>query len=178
MIVANKWDLRPPGLKTSAFVAYLRKTLGGFAYAPVAFTSAKTGKGVDAVLTVAWRLHEQAATRVSTAEVNRAVQEAQRARAPRAWRGKVGTIYYGTQVETRPPTFVLFVNDPAQFEQGYLRYLENRFREYLPFPEVPIRLRLKARARPGGRRVVEEDAAEGDGVEVEGVDLDDGESEA
>ena len=46
-----------------------------------------------------------------------------------------------------PPTFLLFVNDPSLFQPDYLRFHKNRFRESLPFSEVPIRLRLKARDR-------------------------------
>ena len=59
----------------------------------------------------------------------------------------MGHIYYGTQVEVRPPTFVLFVNDPALFDSTYRRYLENQFRTILPMPEVPVRIFFKSRFR-------------------------------
>jgi GTP-binding protein len=148
LIVVNKWDLRPRGLTTGEFVDYARKSLGATEFAPVVFTSAKTGQNVDAILDVAWSLHEQAGTRVPTAEVNRALQEAQKMRAPKPFRGRVGQVYYGTQAEVRPPTFVLFVNDPALFDTGWMRYLENRFRDTLPYAEVPLRFRLRGRG-PG-----------------------------
>jgi GTP-binding protein len=147
VLVANKWDLRPSGVTKSSFVKYLRSSLGGFEFAPVAFTSAREGTGVEAVLAVCARLAEQAATRVSTSAVNRVLVEAQKIRAPKPRRGGVGTIYYGTQVDTRPPSFVIFVNDPALFDDGYLRYLQNRFRAALAIAEVPIRFRLKPRPR-------------------------------
>ena len=59
----------------------------------------------------------------------------------------MGQVYYGTQVDVHPPTFVLFVNDPDLFDSTYRRYLENRFREVLPIPEVPMRIFFKARER-------------------------------
>lgn len=147
VVVANKWDLKPEGLDARTFTAYLEKTLPGLAFAPIIYTSAKTGHNVDRILEVAWRLREQAHTRVGTGELNRALEAATERRRPRAQSGKMGRIYYGSQVEVAPPTFLLFVNDPALFPPDYLRYLKNRFREALPFHEVPIHLRLKARER-------------------------------
>ena len=131
------------------------------------FTSAKTGQNVEAVIEVAASLHEQAGTRVPTAEVNRAIREAQRLKAPKPRQGRVGQIYYGTQAEVRPPTFVLFVNDATLFDGSYLRYLENRFRDWLPYAEVPLRLRLRGRSAPGKRTSREEEVAEAAEAEAE-----------
>jgi GTP-binding protein len=151
VIVANKWDLRPQGVTKSEFVKYLRALLGGFEFAPIVFTSAQEGRGVEAVLAAARRLRNQAGTRVGTAEVNRALREAQTLRAPKPRKGRVGTAYYGTQVDVRPPTFVLFVNDPTLFDPNWLRYLQNRFRLTLPFGEVPLRFHLKGRPKGQGK---------------------------
>src|SRR5690606_1749546 len=57
-------------------------------------------------------------------------------------------VFYATQVDVDPPHLVLFVNDPALFDESYRRFLLNRFRDLLPFEEVPIRLTLRARERP------------------------------
>jgi GTP-binding protein len=157
IVVANKWDLRPHGMRTGVFVEYLQKTLGAFRFAPIVFMSAKQGKNVHGLIDVAWNLHEQSGHRVSTADVNRALTEAQALRAPRPAHGRVGTVYYGTQVDVRPPTFLLFVNDPDLFDPNWLRYLENRFRETLPFPEVPLRFHMRARVRGAGRRIPPEE---------------------
>jgi GTP-binding protein len=58
---------------------------------------------------------------------------------------KAPKIYYATQVATAPPTFVIFVNEPSLFPPDYRRSLENRFREYLPFEELPVRIFLRRR---------------------------------
>ena len=117
------------------------------AYAPVVFTSATKNRNVGHIIDVARSLHRQSQTRVTTGQLNKALEAAYALKRPRPRAGKVGKIYYGTQVGVAPPTFVLFVDDPALFPDSYLRYLENRFREMLPFPEVPIQLILKPRLR-------------------------------
>ena len=147
LIVVNKWDLRPQDLTTSQFAKYVRATLRGLTYAPIVYTTATDGRNVDAVIDVARGLFRQAATRIKTAQLNKAIEAAQQKRHPRPYHGRVGQIYYGTQVEERPPTFVLFVNDPTLFDSTYRRYLENQFRATLPVPEVPLRIFFKARDR-------------------------------
>jgi len=147
VVAANKWDLKPEGVTAKVFRAYLHKTLPGLRFSPVVFTSAVEGTGLGTLLEAVWRLHGQASTRVGTAALNRAVSEAEARRAPKPRYGRQGHVYYGTQVEVSPPTFMLFVNDPELFEQNYLRYLANRLRQDLPFDEIPLRLVLKPRPR-------------------------------
>jgi GTP-binding protein len=147
VIVANKWDLKPDGLSGTAFRKYLRGALPGLRFAPVVFVSALKGTGVHAFLKIAWRLQEQASTRIATAQINKVIEAAQTLRGPRTLKGRQGLIYYGTQVSTLPPTFALFANDPELFDDAYRRYLENRFREALPFSEIPLKLIFRKRQR-------------------------------
>jgi GTP-binding protein len=147
ILVVNKWDLVPEGVETERYVKYLAKTLDGMAYAPIVFVSAKATRNVWKVVEVARSLHRQTQTRVKTADLNKAIEAAWALRRPRASGGRVGRIYYGTQVGVAPPTFVLFVDDPKLFNDAYRRFLENRFREMLPFPEVPLQILFRARAR-------------------------------
>ena len=154
LLVVNKWDLVPPGLTTKAFVEYVTKTLEGVSYAPIVFTSAETGKNVHRIVEVARSLHRQAQTRVTTAQINKAIEAAYALKRPRPRSGKVGKIFYGTQVETAPPHLILFVDDPSRFEDAYLRFLENRFRETLPFHEIPIKISLKARMRSPSKNLL------------------------
>jgi GTP-binding protein len=158
LVVVNKWDLAPPGLSTEQFVDYLGKTLEGVAYAPVVFTSALSGKNVSRILDVARALRVQATTRVPTSQVTKAALAAYARRRPRPHGGKLGKVFYATQAEVDPPTIVLFVDDPARFEDPYRRYLENRFRESLPFPEVPIRISFRARDRSPSKNPAARDA--------------------
>ena len=148
VIVANKWDLcEAGGLRTSEYLDYLEKTLRGLPYAPVVFTSSIETRNVEKVLQVARSLFRQGSTRVGTAEVNRVIEKAYALRKPRPREGRIGRIYYGSQVEIRPPTFTLFVNDTHLFKPDYLRYMANRFREELSMNEIPIRVFLKPRER-------------------------------
>lgn len=147
VVVANKWDLRPEGVTPEAFTAYLDKTLPGVGFAPIVYTSALTGQNVDRVIEVAKGLHTQACTRVSTGELNRVIEAAYAIRRPRPRYGRIGRIYYASQVQVEPPTIVLFVNEPALFGGPYLRFLQNRFREMTPFTEIPIKIQLRARER-------------------------------
>jgi GTP-binding protein len=153
VIVANKWDLAPKGTRRASFVAYLREMLPHLAFAPVVFTSATTGEGVASILGAARRLRDAAATRYPTADVNRVIERATAIRRPPPIDGKVGRVYYGTQAEASPPTFVLFVDDPGRFPEDYERFLANRFREMLPaIRDVPVRLRFRARMRSPSKR--------------------------
>jgi GTP-binding protein len=167
VVVANKWDLARARIATGEFTEYLERTLRNLRYAPVTYTTAKDARNVQSVLDVVQALAKQAEVRVGTSELNRTLEEATALRSPPPRKGRVGRILYATQASVRPPTMVLFVNDRKLFPAAYLRYLENRLRETLPFPEIPIRIVLRGRgdgdARTGrtgrsrrGRRGAEE----------------------
>jgi len=145
VVAVNKWDLVPAELTPAKFLPYIHERLRGLAWAPVSFLSAETGLNVEETFALARELVVQMDTRVSTAEVNRVVREAFERRKPPPREGRLPKIYFATQVSVRPPTIVLFVNRPRWFGHDYLRYLENRFREELPFAEVPVRMVLRQR---------------------------------
>lgn len=148
-LVINKWDLAE-GHEPREFEKYLRTQLPGLAYAPLSFMSAKDGGNVAETIALAGELFEQSRTRVPTAELNRVVQEASSSRSPTSKGGRHGKIYFATQVEVAPPTFVLFVNYPELFDAHYERYLANRLRDALPFSEVPLKFfyRMRRRSSP------------------------------
>ncbi len=151
VLVANKWDACQGRMKATEFARYVEAAIPGLPFAPLVFTSAVTGHNVERLLDVAWRLAGQAGTRVGTAEVNRAVEAAYALRRPRPTHGRVGRVYYASQVDVRPPTFVLFVNDKSLFPSTWLRFVENRLRETLPVAEVPVRVVLRNRERSPSR---------------------------
>ena len=144
VVVVNKWDLAKDRATTDQYHAYLDKVLPGLGYAPISFITALDGKNMQSLLDLAGQLHKQASTELSTPRLNRVLRAVTAERTPSA-RRKLGKpkIYYGTQVATKPPTLLLFVNNPQLLDTNYQRYLINRFREMLPFPEVPIRLLLR-----------------------------------
>jgi GTP-binding protein len=156
VIVANKWDLARERISTGDFTAYLEETMRGMLFAPIAYTTARDARNVQSVLDTAQSLFKQSTVRVGTSELNKTLEEALALRSPPPKKGKIGRILYATQARVRPPTMVLFVNDRKLFPSSYLRYLENRLRERLPFPEVPVRIVLRGRgeeeaARQAGR---------------------------
>ncbi len=138
---ANKWDLAG-GHTPADFKRYVESELPGLAWAPVSFLSAKEGRGVRETLALAQELHAASRTRVTTAELNRVLERATKARSPSSSGHRV-KIFYATQVDVAPPRFVLFVNDKRLIGKDYLRYLTNRLREELPFDEVPIQIALR-----------------------------------
>jgi GTP-binding protein len=143
---ANKWDLVEE-LGPQDFREYLEAQLPGTGFAPISFLSAREGQGVEETLRLAQELHAQAGRRVGTGELNRVLERALAARSPTRT-GHAARIRYATQADVHPPTFVLFVNDRRHFNKDYLRYLANRIREELPFPEIPVRIVLRDGSEP------------------------------
>ncbi len=147
IFVANKWDLiedRGPNV-FDAFVRELRERAPYLRWVPILTTSALTGRRVRTALELALEVQENRSRRIPTAEVNRVLGElTQRRQPPQGGRGDV-RIYYGSQVGTEPPGFVLFANRPRELADHYVRYLENGFRDAWNFEGTPIRIRVRAR---------------------------------
>lgn len=146
IIVVNKWDLAE-GIETAQFTKYINAQLRGLSFAPFSFMSAQDGQNVVGTINLAQELFKQANTRIPTAELNKAFEEAIAAHRPTRKKNKTPRIYYVTQVSTRPPTFALFVNYPALFDKDYERYLSNTLHKKFPFPEVPLKFLFRARKR-------------------------------
>ena len=154
IIAVNKWDVAGGAIGVKGrpvtvddFQTYVRKELKGLSFAPLAFASAKEGLNVDEVVELAHELHGQATTRVGTGELNRTIEGIVARQGPTSKAGTHGRVYYAAQVKTEPPTLVLVVNKPEMFKGAYERYLMNRFREELPYDEVPIRVIFRSRKR-------------------------------
>ena len=144
VVVVNKWDLIAEKNFT-AWNKYLRSQLKFIAYAPVMYTSAKFGQGVDKLIPQVRQVYQERLKRVSTAEVNNVVQQATGAHIlPRSGRKQL-KILYATQAEVNPPTFVFFVNDAKLIHFSYQRYLENKLRQAFGFAGTPLRLVFKTR---------------------------------
>ncbi|HTE04995.1 MAG TPA: ribosome biogenesis GTPase Der [Planctomycetota bacterium] len=145
VIVVTKWDLARERAGTAEYESYIRKTLSGMPWAPIAFISALEGENLLPLLALAAQLHDQAGVRVTTGELNRVLKRAWEKRTPKVKGGRVGRIYYGSQVATHPPTIVLFVNEVALFDDNWRRYLMHELQEQLPYAEIPVRVQFQAR---------------------------------
>lgn len=148
VIVVNKWDLAEKNYTQDEYVSYLEDSLKGLPFAPIIFISATQQEGMEEVVAMALNLHEQASHRMTTSEMNQFIETIMAERGPAASKGgKQAKIYYATQLETNPPTVVLFVNIPDLFDHNYQMFLMNRMRDELPFSEVPIRLLIRGKPK-------------------------------
>jgi GTP-binding protein len=150
VIVVNKWDLvdgqmGPKGrpVTTEDYDEYLRKELKGLAFAPISFISAARGKNIRQTIRLGFEVLDQSRTRVGTGQLNRLVRAMLERFNPPSKLGTLAKTYY----VAHPPTIVMVVNRPELFTANYQRFLINRFREDLPFPEVPIKLLVRGRKR-------------------------------
>jgi GTP-binding protein len=146
LVAVNKWDLVEKDSYTiNDYTAHIRQELNFMDYVPLIFISALTGKRVDQVLPLALRVQEERLVRLTTSQINKIIQRAQDIHPAPSRTGRALRIYYGTQVRSDPPTFMLYVNDPELAHFSYLRYLENQFRKDYPYLGTPIRIVLKKR---------------------------------
>jgi GTP-binding protein len=148
IFVVNKWDLLKGQIATGEFADYLHKTFPSLDFVPIAFITAKDGKNVQNVLDLAQNLHKQSATRVGTGDLNRVIKQAMLDQSPAIRQNRLPKVYYATQVSVHPPTIVLFTNGPELFDKTYQRYLLKTLRDHFRFPDVPIKLYLRAKAPP------------------------------
>jgi len=148
IVAVNKWDLIEKDTFTiNDYTAHIRQELNFMDYVPMIFISALTGKRVDRVLPLALQVQEERLVRLSTSQINKIIHRAQDKHPAPSKTGRALRIYYGTQVRSDPPTFILYVNDPELAHFTYLRYLRNQIRKDYPFMGTPIRLVLKKRRR-------------------------------
>ncbi|HOX26360.1 MAG TPA: ribosome biogenesis GTPase Der [Candidatus Krumholzibacteria bacterium] len=145
VVAFNKWDLvADKGANTHLAVweAFCRE-IPFLTYAPWFTFSALTTQRIGRILETVWDVHEHRQKRIATSELNAFLERATASQPPRAHQNGVGKIYFGAQVETAPPTFVLSVNEPAFFARNYLRYLNNQLRATYGFPGSRIFVKLK-----------------------------------
>ncbi len=146
ILVVNKWDLVEKDEKTmNAFEETIRREMGFLQYAPILFVSAKTGQRVNRLLELAVFVANQHALRIPTGRLNEVIHDAVIRRPPPSDKGLRLKVLYGTQTGVKPPSFVLFVNDPKLMHYSYHRYLENQLREHFGFIGTPIVIRLRRR---------------------------------
>lgn len=148
VIVVNKWDLsRENELKSDAVVEGVKDKLQFLAHAPVRLVSAKTGSRIYDVLEEVVKVYEEFHKRVTTSQVNQVLEKAQILHAPPVARGRRVKFFYGTQIKSAPPTFLLSCNAPEDVHFSYRRFLVNQFRETFGFKGVPVKLVLRGRGK-------------------------------
>lgn len=147
ILVVNKWDLISDN-NIEQWNGYVRSQIKFMPYAPVVYTSAKLKQGTDRILPLVSRVYQERIKRLPTPVVNSIVKEAVSSHnLPKSGSRRL-KIFYATQAEVNPPTFVFFVNDPTLIHFSYRRFLENRLRRAFGFEGTPLRLVFKARGEP------------------------------
>ena len=141
ILVVNKWDeIEKDNNTTEKFKKEIYKRLSYLTYAPIIFISAKTGQRVNKLYELINNVASQNAMRVPTSVLNQVLNEAIALVQPPTDKGKRLKIFYMTQPSTKPPTFVVFVNDKELFHFSYQRYLINQLRKEFGMQGTPIRL--------------------------------------
>ena len=146
VVIVNKWDaVEKDAFTMEEYTRKIRADLNFMDYVPLLFISAKTGQRVDQVLPMALRVQEERLARLSTSKINEVIHKAQDAHPHPSHAGRQLKMFYGTQVRSDPPTFMIYVNDPKLMHFTYLRYLENQVRAEYGFLGTPIRIVTKGR---------------------------------
>ena len=141
IIVVNKWDEYEKETGTlENYKKEIYNKLSYLSYAPIIFISAKTGQRVERLFPIINNVAEQNAKRIPTAVLNQVINEAIAIVQPPTDKGRRLKILYGTQATTKPPTFVIFVNNKELFHFSYERYLVNQIRKEFGLEGTPVRI--------------------------------------
>jgi GTP-binding protein len=147
IIIVNKWDLIEEK-DTRKWDKYIKSQFKFASYAPILYTSAKSGQGVAKIMPEVSHIYRERLKRPATAAVNNIIQQAVASHTRPRDRGQQLKIFYATQAEVNPPTFVLFTNNAKLVHFSYQRYLENKLRQAFGFTGTPLRLVFKTRGEP------------------------------
>lgn len=142
VVVVNKWDLmdKSENNSTLRYEEYVKKGLEPFDDVPVIFTSALTKQRVLKAMDAAVQVYKNRSQKISTAQLNRLIQQYVEETPPPSYKGKFIRIKYATQLPTFYPTFALFCNLPQYIREPYRRYIENRLRKDFNFSGVPMKV--------------------------------------
>jgi GTP-binding protein len=147
VIIVNKWDLMEKDDKSAAkFQKECQEKAPYLRFVPFIFTSALTGQRVTKTLDTLIEVQAERSKRITTAQVNKRLEELIARRQPPQAAGREIKLSYATQVEVAPPTIAVFGNHPELLQEHYVRYLHNGFREAWGFTGNPLRILLKRKA--------------------------------
>lgn len=148
IIAVNKWDLIEDK-ETNTMKEYnkkLEKDIPFLSFAPKIYISALTKQRIHQIFEKADEVFEQASKRVATGLLNKIITEAYAMNPPTSYKGKKLKILYTSQINVKPPTFVMFTNNGDLLKDHYKRYIEKKLREAFGFFGTPIRLSVRERS--------------------------------
>jgi GTP-binding protein len=148
IVVVNKWDMPEKETNTAKqYAERIRWKVKFLQFAPIIFVSALTGQRIFKILERVNEVLEQLKKRIATSQLNKFFDEFNKYHQPPIYNGKTVKIYYITQTDIKPPTFVAFVNFPEGIHFSYERFLVNQIRKAFELDKIPIRLYLRKRQR-------------------------------
>ncbi len=148
IVAVNKWDAVEKDDRTmKEYTDKLKDDFSFMSYVPFTFISAKTGQRVEKLFTMIEQVYGQNCMRISTGMLNDVISYATTRVQPPSDKGRRLKIYYITQAQTKPPTFVLFVNRSDLFHFSYQRYIENQIRSTFGLLGTPVRFIIRERDR-------------------------------
>jgi GTPase len=150
LILVNKADLIPgsgPRFSFAQRETTVRQRLGSLGYSPVLFVSALTGQRLERIFPTLQSVMHAYQKRLLTSAINDCLQQAWSRRPPHDRRGRELKLFYATQIDVEPPTFIGFVNYPESLTPAFVRYLENQLRDKFGFEGSPLKLLFKPRHR-------------------------------
>ncbi|MEN6445476.1 MAG: ribosome biogenesis GTPase Der [Candidatus Cloacimonas sp.] len=148
LVVFNKWDLVEKETNTvNKYLQNLHYQMPFLQFAPVLFISAKTSQRINRIMETVAQIEVESEKRISTSELNRFMETVIMHRPPTHPSGRQVKIYYITQAQVKPPTFIFFCNTPSLITENYRRFLHNQLRETFKFEGVSIKLIFKGRKK-------------------------------
>jgi GTP-binding protein len=141
IIAINKWDAIPKDTYTMAtYTQVIERQIPYLRYAPLLFISAKTKQRIPNLYQELVKVYDSYTSKIETPKFNKVLEYIINGNPPKTFKGKQLKIYYGTQLKSAPPTFLLFVNNMKYTQQNYLSYIENQLRENFELTGTPLRL--------------------------------------
>jgi len=159
IIVLNKMDLVKKD-EIKRLEEATRDKISFAPYAPIVMLSAKTGRGLNELFRTIDSVREAFNKRVGTGALNRFFESVLETHPPPTKGGKAPRLYYVTQAEASPPTFVAISNAPDSIHFSYRRFVVNQLRKHFGFEGVPVRMFYKEKRRSERKGVAPEDPHE------------------
>jgi len=148
LLAVNKWDLIEKDQHTAMqFEETIRAMLRKYSHIPVIFISSKTNQRVLKVIEMARELYAESRKRIPTHQLNKVLLEEIKRKPPSASSGKEIKIKYVTQVESSPPVFTFFVNEPKLVTDHYKRFVESLIRKHYHFKGIPLSIHFRKKSR-------------------------------
>lgn len=145
VLIANKWDEGQHKFTRETFTHALERKMNYLSHCPLLFISAKTGKNLGQIFSTINKITKQLDRRIKTSQLNKVFESIVAGHPPPMYKGQEIKMYYSTQVNTRPPSFVVFCNYPKKVHFTYRRYVRNALRENFELHHVPVRVIFKER---------------------------------